>query len=258
MAAYPELVGKVVVVTGAGRGIGRGIALAFGKAGTTVVTNDVNAELANDAADAVRADGGKADPHIADVGNREQAESMIEAVIRLHGRLDVLVSNAGINPTTRFLDLSQEIWERVQRTNLWGLFHCGQPAARQMVAQGGGCIVVIGSPASNETYTEQTHYAVAKAGLQMLARGMAWELAEAGVRTNIVHPGWIETELNREYLWSNPAAKTRILEQIPMRRTGHPADIAGAVLWLCSQDASYVNGASLNVDGGLVVGRMKV
>jgi NAD(P)-dependent dehydrogenase (short-subunit alcohol dehydrogenase family) len=157
----------------------------------------------------------------------------------------------------RRLDLAQETWERMQRTNLWGLFHCGQPAARHMVAAGAGSIVVIGSPASNETYAEQTHYAVAKAGLQMLARGMAWELGELGVRTNVVHPGWIETELNREYLWSDPVLTDRILAQIPLRRTGQPADVARAVLWLCSEDAAYVNGASLNVDGGLVVGRLK-
>jgi NAD(P)-dependent dehydrogenase (short-subunit alcohol dehydrogenase family) len=91
----------------------------------------------------------------------------------------------------------------------------------------------------------------------MLAWGMAWELAEFGVRTNVVHPGWIETELNREYLWADPQLKERILEQIPIRRTGQPADVARAVLWLCSDEAAYVNGAALNVDGGLVVGRVK-
>jgi NAD(P)-dependent dehydrogenase (short-subunit alcohol dehydrogenase family) len=257
-AAYPELREMIVLVTGAGRGIGRGIALAFGTAGATVVVNDHDAELAADTVATVEREGGTAEARVADVGDRGEAESMVLDVIERHGRLDVLVNNAGINPTSRFLDLSQETWERMQRTNLWGLFHCGQPAARQMVAQGGGSIVVIGSPACNETYTEQTHYAVAKAGLQMLARGMAWELAENGVRTNIVHPGWIETELNREYLWSNPHLKAKILEQIPARRTGQPGDVARAVLWLCSDEASYVNGASLNVDGGLVIGRVKV
>ena len=91
----------------------------------------------------------------------------------------------------------------------------------------------------------------------MLAMGMAWELGALGVRTNIVHPGWIETELNREYLWSEPDLRERVVRQIPMRRTGQPGDVAAAVVWLCTDGASYVNGASLNVDGGLVVGRVK-
>jgi NAD(P)-dependent dehydrogenase (short-subunit alcohol dehydrogenase family) len=254
---YGELAGKVVLVTGAGRGIGRGIALEFARVGATVVVNDCEAALADDAAAAVESAGGRALAAVADVGDRASAETMIDEIVSREGRLDVLVNNAGINPSARFLDLPQATWERMQRTNLWGLFHCGQPAAKQMVAQGGGSIVVIGSPASNETYTEQTHYAVAKAGLQMLAWGMAWELAEFGVRTNVVHPGWIETELNREYLWADPQLKERILEQIPIRRTGQPVDVARAVLWLCSDEAAYVNGASLNVDGGLVVGRVK-
>jgi glucose 1-dehydrogenase len=258
MAEYPELGGKVVLVTGAGRGIGRGLALAFAENGAVVIVNDVDGDTAAATVREIEEAGRTAAAALADVGDRDEAEAMIDAVVAEHGRLDVLVNNAGINPTADFLELSQETWERIQRTNLWGLFHCGQPAAHHMVAGGGGSIVVIGSPASNETYAQQTHYAVAKAGLQMLARGMAWELAQFGVRTNVIHPGWIETELNREYLWSDPELKGRILEQIPIRRTGEPVDVARAALWLCSDDAAYVNGASLNVDGGLVVGRVKV
>ena len=116
---------------------------------------------------------------------------------------------------------------------------------------------MIGSPAAREAYAGQVHYSAAKAGLQMLALGMAWELGPLGIRTNIVHPGWIETELNREYLWENPTALDGILEQIPLGRTGLPADVAGAVVWLCTEQAAYVNGASLTVDGGLVAGRVK-
>jgi NAD(P)-dependent dehydrogenase (short-subunit alcohol dehydrogenase family) len=126
-----------------------------------------------------------------------------------------------------------------------------------MAERGRGSIVVIGSPAASETYADQTHYAAAKAGLQMLAYGMAWELGPLGVRTNVVHPGWIETELNREYLWSDPTLRERVVQQIPLRRTGQPADVAGVVVWLCTEEAGYVNGASLAVDGGLVVGRVK-
>jgi NAD(P)-dependent dehydrogenase (short-subunit alcohol dehydrogenase family) len=255
---YPELAGQVVLVTGAARGIGRAIALAFAAEGATVVVNDVEAAGAEQTATEICAAGGKATAAVADVGERAEAEAMVSAALTDNGRLDVLVNNAGVNPVAPLLELSQETWEHTQRTNMWGLFHCGQPAARHMVGRGRGSIVVIGSPACNEAYENQAQYAVAKAGLQMLAWSLAWELGGNGVRTNIVHPGWIETELNREYLWSDDELRRRILRQIPAGRTGQPGDVAEAVLWLCSNAAAYVNGAAINVDGGLVVGRVKV
>jgi NAD(P)-dependent dehydrogenase (short-subunit alcohol dehydrogenase family) len=191
------------------------------------------------------------------VGDPDAGRALVAHVLAAAGRLDVLVANAGINPTAPLLDLTQATWERMQRTNEWSLFHCGQPAARHMAERGSGSIVVIGSPAATETYAEQTHYAAAKAGLQMLAFGMAWELGPMGVRTNVLHPGWIETELNREYLWSDPTLRERVVRQIPLRRTGLPADVAEVAVWLCTDGAAYVNGASLTVDGGLTVGRLK-
>jgi NAD(P)-dependent dehydrogenase (short-subunit alcohol dehydrogenase family) len=254
---YPELHGAIVLVTGAGRGIGKGVALAFGAQGAHVVVNDLDAGLAAGTVDEIAGTGGRAEAALADVSDPAAGRRLVEDAIARHGRLDVLVANAGINPVGPFLELEQETWERVQRTNEWSLFHCGQPAARHMVERGRGSIVVIGSPACDETYAEQTQYAAAKAGLQMLARGMAWELGPLGVRTNLVHPGWIETELNREYLWSEPDLRERVVRQIPLRRTGLPEDVAGAVVWLCTDAAAYVNGCSLAVDGGLVVGRVK-
>lgn len=257
MIRYPELEGAVVLVTGAGRGIGKALAVAFGVQRSVVVVNDITAESAATTAAEIRSAGGRAEVAVADVGDPQEARRLVADVIERQGSLDVLVANAGINPTSPLVELPQDIWERVQRTNEWSLFHCGQPAARHMVQRGKGSIVVIGSPACNETYEEQAHYAAAKAGLQMLAFGLAWELGPQGVRTNVVHPGWIETELNRDYLWSDPGLRDRVVRQIPLRRTGLPEDVAGAVVWLCTDGASYVNGASLNVDGGLVVGRVK-
>jgi NAD(P)-dependent dehydrogenase (short-subunit alcohol dehydrogenase family) len=254
---YPELADAVVLVTGAGRGIGKGIALAFGAQGSSVIVNDIDADTAATAAAEIEATGGRAEAALADVGDPDAGRALVAGVLERHGRLDVLVANAGINPVSPLLELPQETWERMQRTNEWSLFHCGQPAARHMAERGSGSIVVIGSPAASETYAEQTHYAAAKAGLQMLAFGLAWELGPLGVRTNIVHPGWIETELNREYLWSDPGLRERVVRQIPLRRTGLPEDVARVVVWLCTSEADYVNGASLAVDGGLVVGRVK-
>jgi NAD(P)-dependent dehydrogenase (short-subunit alcohol dehydrogenase family) len=257
MVLYPELHGAVVLVTGAGRGIGKAIAFAFGQQRSIVIVNDVSEAWASQTVEEIMSAGGRADVALADVGDPDAGRALVTDTIDRHGRLDVLVANAGINPVSPLLDLPQETWERVQRTNTWALFHCGQPAARHMAERGSGSIVVIGSPAASETYADQTHYAAAKAGLQMLAYGMAWELGPAGVRTNVVHPGWIETELNREYLWSDPTLRERVVRQIPLRRTGLPGDVAGVVVWLCTEAAGYVNGASLAVDGGLVVGRVK-
>jgi NAD(P)-dependent dehydrogenase (short-subunit alcohol dehydrogenase family) len=257
MTRYEELDNRVVLVTGAGRGIGQGIARAFGEQGCVVVVNDVAEQNCATTVDAIVEADGRAEAAAADVGDPVAAERMVAEVVARHGRLDVLVNNAGVNPTSPLLDMPHEMWEQVQRVNMWALFHCGQPAARQMVVQGAGSIVVIASPAAEETYADQTHYAASKAGLQMLAWGLAWELGSLGVRTNVVHPGWIETELNREYLWSDPNLRERVLAVIPLRRTGTPDDVARAVVWLCSDEASYVNGASLRVDGGLIVGRPK-
>ncbi|MGA3219268.1 MAG: SDR family NAD(P)-dependent oxidoreductase [Acidimicrobiales bacterium] len=254
---YESLAGQIVLVTGASRGIGRGIALAFGEQGAVVLVNSRTHEGATNAVEAIRAAGGCAETAVADVGQRSAAEEMIAEVVARHGRLDVLVNNAAINPVVPLMDITQESWEEAQRVNEWALFHCGQPAARQMVKQGGGSIVVIGSPAVVDAYAGQSLYCASKAGLQMLAMSMAWEWGPLGVRTNVVQPGWIETELNREYLWSDPALRQRVLNVIPLRRTGLPADIGPAVLWLCSQDASYVNGATIEVDGGLLAGRPK-
>jgi NAD(P)-dependent dehydrogenase (short-subunit alcohol dehydrogenase family) len=254
---YGELDGAIVLVTGAGRGIGKGIALAFAAQGSRVVVNDIDDALATATVDELRGAGGTGEVELADVGDPDAGRQLVQRVLDQHGALHVLVANAGINPVSPFLDLTQETWERIQRTNAWSLFHCGQAAARHMVEHGRGSIVVIGSPASSETYADQTHYAAAKAGLQMLAFGMAWELGPHGVRTNVVHPGWIETELNRRYLWSEPDLRERVVRQIPLRRTGLPEDVARVVVWLCTDEAAYVNGASLAVDGGLVVGRVK-
>jgi NAD(P)-dependent dehydrogenase (short-subunit alcohol dehydrogenase family) len=257
MASYPELEDRTVLVTGAGRGIGRGIALAFAEQGARVVVNDLTDEHARETVDAIRATGAVADAAPADVADRAAVRAMVSAAVERHGEIDVLVNNAGINVVSPFLELTDDVWERTQRIHHWGFFYCAKEVAPRMAARGHGSIVVISSPAAAETYEGQTHYAAAKAGLQMLAFGLAWALGGTGVRTNLVSPGWIETELNREYLWSEPDLRERVVRQIPLGRTGTPEDVARAVVWLCTDEAAYVNGAVLRVDGGLLVGRLK-
>jgi 3-oxoacyl-[acyl-carrier protein] reductase len=256
-ASYPELSGRLVLVTGAGRGIGRGIALAFAGQGARVLVNDLTEERARETVEAIRATGGVADAAPADVADHAAIRSMVGAAVERHGEIEVLVNNAGINVVSPFVELDDETWEQTQRIHHWGFFYCAQEVAVRMAARMSGSIVVISSPAAVETYEGQTHYAAAKAGLQMLAFGLAWELGRSGVRTNVVSPGWIETELNREYLWSEPDLRERVVGQIPLGRTGTPDDVARAVVWLCTDEAAYVNGAVLRVDGGLLVGRVK-
>jgi NAD(P)-dependent dehydrogenase (short-subunit alcohol dehydrogenase family) len=254
---YESLAGKVVLVTGGSRGIGRGIARAFGAQGAHVLVNSRTLEGATQTVEEIAAEGGTADTAVADVGDPDAARELIAAIVEKHGRLDVLVNNAGLGPITPLLEMSQKEWEEIQRVNEWALFHCGQPAARQMVAQGDGSIVVIGSPGAVDTYDAQSAYCASKAGLQMLAMGMAWEWGPLGVRTNVVQPGWIETSLNRKYL-SETDVRERVTKEIPLRRIGAPDDVTGAVLWLCSEDASFVNGATIAVDGGQLAGRPRV
>jgi len=256
-AHYECLAGKVVLVTGASRGIGRGIACAFGEQGAHVLVNSRTEEGAIGTVEEIVAEGGTAEAAVADVGDPEAARSLIAAIVARHGRLDVLVNNAGVGPMVPLLEMSQKTWEEMQRVNEWALFHCGQPAARQMVAQGGGAIVVIGSPGAVDAYDGQSAYCASKAGLQMLAMGMAWEWGPLGVRTNVVQPGWIETSLNRKYL-SESDVRDRVTKEIPLRRIGAPDDVTPAVLWLCSEGASYVNGATIAVDGGQLAGRPRV
>jgi NAD(P)-dependent dehydrogenase (short-subunit alcohol dehydrogenase family) len=254
---YESLAGKVALVTGASRGIGRSIAHAFGEQGAHVLVNSRTHEGATQTVEEIVAKGGTAEVAVADVGDPDAARELVAAIIEEHGRFDILVSNAALGPVTPLLEMSQKEWEEIQRVNEWALFHCGQPAAKQMVAQGGGSIVVIGSPGAIDTYDAESAYCASKAGLQMLAMGMAWEWGPMGVRTNVVQPGWIETSLNRKY-FAEADVRERVTKEIPLRRLGAPDDVPPAVLWLCSDDASFVNGATIAVDGGQLAGRPKV
>jgi NAD(P)-dependent dehydrogenase (short-subunit alcohol dehydrogenase family) len=251
---YEGFAGKVVLVTGASRGIGRSIAHAFGDVGARVFVNSRTPGGAADVVEEIAANGGSAENAVADVGDPDAARALVASVIEQGGRLDVLVNNAGVGPIVPLLEMRADTWEETLRVNESALFNCGQPAAQQMVEQGGGSIVVISSPASTNIYDAQTAYSASKAGLHMLAMGMAWELGPLGVRTNVVEPGWIETSLNRKYL-SDADVRERITKQIPVRRIGAPEEVPPAVLWLCSEDAAYVNGATIRVDGGLQAGR---
>ncbi len=250
--------GQVALVTGAGQGIGRQIALALARAGADVAVNDVRADDRPEETAAMVAELGRRALVVrADVGDRAQVDAMVARILSEWGHLDILVANAGVNIYQPFLEIEQRVWGMTIAADLTGMFNCGQAAARAMVSGGrGGCIVVITSVSAETAYATQTHYCAAKAGAQMLVQGMALELGSRGITVNSVGPGWVETELTADYL-GDPGLRRQVEGTIPIGRVAQPADVASAVTFLCSPAGNYLNGAHLRVDGGLIAGRTK-
>jgi len=252
------LVGQVALVTGAGQEIGRHIALALARQSATVVVNDMRADGKSDeTAEAIRRLERSALVVQADVSQRAQVDEMVERIFAAYGRLDILVANAGVNIYQPFLEIEQRVWDLTIGTDLTGVFNCAQAAARAMVARGqGGRIIVISSVSAETAYATQTHYCAAKAGVQMLAQGMALELAPHHINVNSVGPGWVETELTADYL-GEPSVRRQVERTIPWGRVARPEEVAAVVVFLCSASANYMTGAHLRLDGGLIAGRTK-
>jgi L-rhamnose 1-dehydrogenase len=258
-----DLAGKVAVVTGGSRGIGRAICLRLAEAGAAVAVNyhqPAEAEFGRDnVADAqevvaaIAAASGKGIAVEADVSRKAAVDQMIATTVEQLGRLDILVNNAGICPFHTFLDMPEELWDHVQSVNLKGAFLCSQAAARVMVEQGeGGRIISISSISALVGGELQTHYTPTKAGIHSLMQSLAIVLGPNGITCNSVMPGAIATDINRDDL-SDPAKRAAFERRIPVGRLGAPDDLAGAVVFLASDAARYVNGAGILIDGGLFV-----
>lgn len=239
---------KTVIITGAGRGIGRQIALRFAAERARVVIADLSEEHARIVAAEITSSGGTAEVLSVDVGDPASATAMVEAARTRFGRVDVLVNNAGIGSNQLVLEMSVTEWERNLRVNLTGTFLCAQAAARVMVKQGAGRIINIASISGQRGGVGRAAYGAAKAGVILLTRVMAVELASQGVLVNAIAPGPVDTEQSRGT--HTPATRRSYLDRIPTRRYGTADEIAGGVLFLASPDASWVNGHVLNVDGG--------
>ncbi len=250
-----HLAAKVAVVTGASRGIGRAVASRLAQEGARVVVNHPRGEedAAREVVNEIVGDGGDAVAIQADVADNGQVQNMIETAIKHLGRLDILVNNAGICPFVEWFDMTEEIWRRVQDVNLNGAFYCSQAASRVMRDQGqGGRIISMSSISALVGGGFQTHYTPTKAGIRSLMQSLAIVLGPYGITCNSILPGAILTDINRAY-FDQPGQIQKDTGRIPVGRLGTPKDIAGVVAFLASEDASYINGADILVDGGLFV-----
>jgi glucose 1-dehydrogenase/3-oxoacyl-[acyl-carrier protein] reductase len=244
---------KVALVTGAGRGIGRGIAEVFADEGAHVAVNYIeNPDEAERVAEWVRSKGRRATTAKADVANRAEVEAMFAKVWKELGPIDVLVNNAGIETIVPFLDLTDEQWTRLTDTNLRGNWLCSQVYCRRVVSEKlKGNVVNIGSIQAAKVLPGRTHYAPTKLGLEALTRNMSAEMTPLGIRVNCVHPGLIDTPMT-EWVMKSPDILPIILNQISLGRPGQPREIGRVVAFLASDDASYLTGQSIHVEGGWV------
>jgi NAD(P)-dependent dehydrogenase (short-subunit alcohol dehydrogenase family) len=242
--------GRVAMVTGAARGIGRSIAERLLSEGAVVIASDIRDPGSWDWTPS-----GSVLALQADVSDPESVDSVITAAVDRYGRLDMAVCNAGIALSSPFLDFKLEDWRKVLSIDLDGAFICTQRAARAMVAQGGGgSIVLIGSVHGEMTFPTNSAYDVAKAGVMMLGQAAACELAPQGIRVNVVGPGFVETPMNEEFL-ARPGRRSEAEALIPMGRLGRPDDVAGVVTFLLSDAARYITGSYVRCDGGYVLSK---
>jgi len=243
---------KIAIVTGAGQGIGKGIALALAQEGAHVVVNYPAAPLAEKAeavAALVRKTGRKSITFQADVSKAAQVQAMVDHTVATFGRLDIQVNNAGVDPHVPFLEMTEEMWDYIIDVNLKGNFLCAQSATRAMIKTGGGKIIIISSIHSLQTYQRITAYAAAKGGLNAMTRQLALELGQYHINVNCIAPGPIDVE--KSYL-TNPNYDPHMFDhEIPVGRIGYPADIANAVIFFASDESQFVNGQVLLVDGGI-------
>jgi glucose 1-dehydrogenase len=245
--------GRRTLITGASSGIGKATALRFGTEGASVCVNYYS-DREKDDADAVSAQidptGTRAFSAQADVGDEQQVIAMVAAVVAKFGGIDVLVNNAGIEKQVPTLEMPLDLWNAVIRTNLTGAFLCLREAGKHMATQKSGVIINMSSVHEFIPWPGFAHYCASKGGMKLLTQTVARELAPQGIRCVNVAPGAIATPIN-DFVLDDPEAKHMVEEEIPLGRFGQPEEIAGAVAWVASEQAAYVTGTTLVVDGGM-------
>lgn len=242
---------RVAIITGGARGIGYGIAHRFAEEGADVVLADITDQAAAEAAERIRQETGRQALAVnCDVTDRASVDACVEQTVAAFGHLDIMVANAGVCPFVQFLELNNATWQRTIDVILTGSFNCGQAAALRMVEQGqGGRIIFTTSLATIRASSAQADYAAAKSGVKMLMATMSTCLGKHGITVNAVAPGVIYTEMGA-FHWDVPEHREEFAATNPIGRLGEPRDIAAAAVFLASDDAEYVTGATLRVDGG--------
>lgn len=249
-----DFTGRVALVTGGGSGIGAAAAAELAARGADVVVADIDAEQATRIADAITGSGGRALACRVDVSDETSVAAMVRAAVERFGRLDCACNAAGISPdATAFHETSTDSWTRVVAVNLTGVFLSMRAELGQLVAQGeGGAIVNVSSGAGVVASPGQPQYTAAKHGVLGLTKVAASEYARAGIRVNAVLPGTTDTPMLRRYMDENPGIEKFLMRSLPTGRLGRPDEVAAAIVWLCSDAASFVSGESMLVDGGQV------
>ena len=242
---------KIVLITGAGRGIGRAIAIALAKEGAEVVINyNGSEERAKEVKQTIEENGGKASIYKCNVSDFAACEAMIKDIVKEYGHLDILVNNAGITKDGLIMKMKEEDFDSVLNVNLKGTFNTIRHSARQMLKQRSGRIINMASVVGVTGNAGQANYSASKAGVIGLTKAVARELASRGINVNAVAPGFVETDMTDAL---SDSVKENLKSQIPLGKIGHPQDIAKAVAFLASPDANYITGQVLSVDGGMAI-----
>lgn len=256
-----KLAQQTAIITGSSSGIGRAIAVAFGKEGANVIVNyNSSRAKALEVVKQIKAEGGDAIAVKANVGKETDVLKMFEKAIEAFGQVDILVANSGIQDDASFLNMSLDQWNNVININLTGQFLCAREAARHFVAQAEGKtttgaigkIICMSSVHDMIPWAGHINYAASKGGVLMFMKSIAQELAPLKIRVNAISPGAIQTPINKS-VWSSEENRQALMKLIPYRRIGQPEDVAKAAIWLASDDSDYITGETLYVDGGMML-----
>ena len=244
-----DLSGKVALVTGASRGIGRAIALSLGSVGAAVAVNyRENSAMADEVVEAIEKAGGRARAWCADVGDTGQAKAMVEGVESQFGHIDILVNNAGIIRDLLLLQMEEHDWQDVLRINLGGVYHCSRSVVEKMVLRRWGRIINLSSIVGTSGRKGQSNYAASKGAINAFTRSLASELGPKGITVNAIAPGLITTDMTQEII---PFTNEFVRDRIALRRAGKPEDVASLAVFLASEEAGYITGQVITVDGGI-------
>ena len=245
------LAGKVALITGGTRGIGKAIAMCYARQGATVIINYAGNEAAAvETVDEIRKSGGTAESYCCNVADQDDVKSMTDYVVEKYKKLDILVNNAGITRDNLLIRMSEDDFTQVLDVNLKGTYHCMHACARQMLKQRDGVIINLSSVVGLHGNAGQANYAASKAGIIGLTKSVAKELAKKGVRVNAIAPGYIDTDMTKIL---RDQVKEQIIATIPLQRMGTAEDVANMALFLASDSGSYITGQVISVDGGMSI-----